>query len=167
MLQPVHYRFSQRFNLPARKAYEWCTDFTPGDQTLMGEKNATREVQRITEDTLILTDKFQVGGETTVKQKLVCLYPNRLMWTSTHLAGPAEHSQFIYEIRSVTRTTSSLEFTALHLARDVKESKAETETEQLAEELRKADSDVWKNLAREMEKDCLAHMPKARYKNKA
>jgi hypothetical protein len=153
MLQPIQYRFSQRFNLPASDAYEWCTDFTPGDSVLMREKNVTREVQQITENTFILTDKFQVGSETTVKQKLVCLYPNKLMWTSTHLTGPAKHSQFIYEIKSVTKTTSSLKFTALHLARDTKEGTVKTDIEKLAEELKKADSDVWKNLAREMEKE--------------
>lgn len=153
MLQPIQYRFSQRFNLPARKAYEWCTDFTPRDPGLMREKNVTREVQSVTENTFILIDKFQVGGETTIKQKLVCLYPKRLMWTSTHLTGPAKHSQFIYEVKSVTRTTSRLKFTALHLARDIKEANAKTDIKKLAEELRKADSDVWKNLAREMEKE--------------
>lgn len=153
MLQPIQYRFSQKFNLPARKAYEWCTDFTPRDPVLMREKNVTREVKSITENTFILTDKFQVGGETTIKQKLVCLYPKRLMWTSTHLTGPAKHSQFIYEIKSVTRTTSRLKFTALHLARDIKEANAKPDIKKLADELRKADSDVWKNLAREMEKE--------------
>ena len=153
MLQRIQYRFSQRFNLSARKAYEWCTDFTPRDPSLMREENATREVRQLTENTFILTDKFQVGGETTLKQKLVCLYPNRLMWTSTHLTGPAENSQFIYEIKSVTRTTSRLEFTALHLARDMKEGASKTEIEELTKELREADSDIWKILAREMERE--------------
>ncbi|MCW4031693.1 MAG: hypothetical protein NWE80_04945 [Candidatus Bathyarchaeota archaeon] len=152
MLQPIKYQFSQKFNLPARKAYEWCTNFTPQDPFLMREK-ATREVESITENTFILTDKFRVEGETTIKQKLVCLYPNRLMWTSTHLTGPAKHSQFIYEIKSTTRTTSRLKFTALHLAHDLKEGTVKNSVEQLAEELRKADAHVWKNLAREMEKE--------------
>ena len=137
MLQPVKYRFIQRFNLPAHKAYEWCTDFTPKDPALMRE-DATREVKPITENTFILTDKFQIGGETTIKQKLVCLYPNRLMWTSTHLKGAAKHSQFIYEIKSVTKTTSNLKFTALHLAHDLKGGPFKITTERLAEELRKA-----------------------------
>jgi len=152
MLQPIKYQFRQRFNLPARKAYEWCTDFTPQDPVLMREK-AIREVKSITENTFILTDKFQVGGETTIKQKLVCLYPNRLMWTSTHITGPAKHSQFIYEIKSTTRKTSRLKFTALHLAHDLKKDNVKNSIEQLTEELRKADSDVWKNLAQEMEKE--------------
>jgi hypothetical protein len=74
MPQPVHYKFTQRFNQPARKTYEWCTDFTPEDQVLMQKKNATRQVQQLTENTIILTDKFHNEGETTVKQKLICLY---------------------------------------------------------------------------------------------
>ena len=152
MIQPIKYQFNQRFNLPARKAYAWCTDFTPQDPVLMREK-ATREVKLITEYTIILTDKFRVEDETIIKQKLVCLYPNKLMWTSTHLTGPAKHSQFIYEIKPTTRTTSKLKFTALHLAHDLKQGTAKNSIEQLAEELRKTDSDVWKNLAREMEKE--------------
>jgi hypothetical protein len=118
----------------------------------MREKNATREVQQLTENTVILTDKFYNEGETTVKQKLVCLYPDRLMWTSTHLTGPAKHSQFIYEITSETKTASSLRFTALHIAHDIKESADKTETNLLAEKLRKEDSNTWKRLAKEMEK---------------
>ena len=152
MFQPIKYQFSQRFNLPARKAYEWCTNFTPQDPVLMREK-ATREVKSIGENTVILTDKFRVGGETKIKQKLVCLYPNRLMWISTHLTGPAKHSQFIYEIKSITKTTSRLKFTALHLAHDLKEGTVKNSVEQITGELRKTDSDVWKNLAREMEKE--------------
>jgi hypothetical protein len=151
MPQPIHYHFTQRFNQPARKAYEWCTDFTPEDLVLMQEKNVTRKVQQITGNTVILTDKFHNEGKTTVKQKLVCLYPSRLMWTSTHLTGPAKHSQFIYEITSTSKTASILRFTALHIASDIKEGADKTETQRLAEELRKEDSNGWKNLADEME----------------
>lgn len=153
MPQPVHYKFTQRFNQPARKTYEWCTDFTPEDQVLMQKKNATRQVQQLTENTIILTDKFHNEGETTVKQKLICLYPNRLMWTSTHLTGPTKHSQFIYEITSEKKIASNLRFTALHIANDIKEGTDKTESKRLAEKLRLEDSNTWKNLAYEMEKD--------------
>jgi hypothetical protein len=153
MPQPVHYQFTQRFNQSARKAYKWCTDFTPEDQVLMREKNATREVQQITENTVILTDEFHTESKTMVKQKLVCLYPRRLMWTSTHLTGPAKHSQFIYEIAPITEIASTLRFTALHIAHDIKEGTDKTETKRLAEKLRKEDSNTWKNLADEMEKE--------------
>lgn len=153
MPKPVHYQFTQQFNQSARKAYKWCTDFTPEDQVLMREKNATREVHQITENTVILTDEFHTETETMVKQKLVCLYPRRLMWTSTHLTGPAKHSQFIYEITPITETASILRFTALHIAHDIKEGTDKTETKRLAEKLRKEDSNTWKNLADEMEKE--------------
>ncbi len=152
MHQPVHYQFTQRFNQPARKAYEWCTNFTPEDQILMLEKNATREVQQLTENTYILTDKFHDKIETTVKKKLVCLYPDRPMWISTHLTGPNKHSQFIYEIKSETETTSSLRFTALHIAHNFNGAD-KTETKTLADELREEDSNTWSILAKEMEKD--------------
>jgi len=152
MPQPVRCQFTQRFNQPARKAYEWCTDFTPEDQVLMGNENATREVRKITENIFILTDTYQGEGEPTVKQKLVCLYPDRLMWTNTHLKGPTRHSQFIYEITEETQTASSLRFTALHIAHDIK-GVDETLTKRLAEELRKQDSDMWMDLAKEMEKE--------------
>jgi len=79
MPQPVYYKFSQRFNQPACKAYEWCTNFAPEDQAPMREENAIREVQQLTENTIILTDKFHNVGKTTEKQKLICLYSHRLM----------------------------------------------------------------------------------------
>ena len=153
MPQPVHYKFTQHFSKPARKAYEWCTNFTPEDQALMREENATREVQQLTQNTVILTDKFHSEGKTTEKQKLICLYPKRLMWTSTHLTGPAKHSQFIYEITSETKTTSTLNFTALHIAHDLEEGNNKTETKRLAEKLRSEDSRTWKELANEMEEE--------------
>ncbi len=153
MPQPVHYNFTQSFSQPARKAYKWCTDFTPEDQALMQEKNAARDVQQLTKNTVILTDRFNKEGETMVKQKLVCLYPDRLMWTSTHLTGPAKHSQFIYEITPETKTTSSLRFTAMHIAYEIEEGSDNIQTNLLAESLRKEDSNVWKNLANEMKKE--------------
>jgi hypothetical protein len=157
MPQPVRYEFTQRFNQPARKAYEWCMNFTPEDQALMGEENATRKVEKITKDTFILTDKFRNEDKTTVKQKLVCLFPDRLMWTSTHLTGPAKHSQFIYEITSKNKTASSLRFTALHIAHNIKEGTDEAAIKRLAKELRSEDSGTWKILANEMEKE-LGHV---------
>jgi len=127
----------------------------------MGNENATREVRKITENIFILTDTYQGEGEPTVKQKLVCLYPDRLMWTNTHLKGPTRHSQFIYEITEETQTASSLRFTALHITHDVK-GVDETLTKRLAEELRKKDSDMWMDLAKEMEKELSkAHPPRS------
>ena len=153
MPQPIRYQFSQHFNVPAREAYEWCTDYTPEDQALMQMKNATREVQRITEGNFMLTDTFHNQGESIVKQKLVCLYPDKLMWISTHVAGPVKHSQFVYEIKEETATTSSLEFTALHLDYEITEGTDKEKAKTLTKKLRKEDSDLWKHLAKEMKKE--------------
>ena len=150
MFRAIHYGFSQSFNVSARKAFEWCTDYGPGDMALMQEQNATREVQYVSDDVILLNDTFTVEGKTVVKQKLVCLYPERLTWTSTHLTGPNRHSQFLYEIVAQEGGWCCLNFTGLYLDHQIKEEK---EAEQLAEELRKMDSENWKLLAKEMEKE--------------
>jgi len=152
MPRAIHYGFSQSFNVSARRAFEWCTDYTPEDQALMKGEKATREVQRISDDTIILVDTYVNEGKSTVKQKLVCLYPSRLRWTSTHLTGPNKHSQFLYEITPQTNRTCSLKFTGLYLDYSVKEGAEEKKAELLAKELKKMDSENWKRLAKEMGK---------------
>ncbi len=151
MAKAIRYSFAQRFNVPAHKAYEWCTDYAPSDLALMEEEKATREVRRISRDSIILVDTFVVEGKPVVKQKLVCFYPDLLTWTSTHLTGPNKYSQFLYEITSQTNGRSRLTFTALHLDYSIKEGKEEAE--RLAKVLRNVDSDIWKHLAKEMEKE--------------
>jgi len=150
MVQAIHYAFSQSFRVSARKAFEWCTDYTPEDHALMKEENAVREVQRISDDTVILTDKYFDEGKSSIKQKLVCLYPARFAWTSTHLAGPNKYSQFLYEISPQGSQRSRLRFTALHVDYQAKEIE---ETVQLRKLLLKLDSETWKHLAKLMEND--------------
>ncbi len=147
----VRYRFTQRFPVPARKAYEWCTNFTAMDQALMGEENAERHVTQLTEGTVILTDVFNGNGRVE-KQKLVQLYPDRLLWISTHLTGPHQHSQFIYEISEEGENTSRLLFTGLHLEY-VKKNLDAADVKLLAEKLCKEDSQVWRLLAKAMAKE--------------
>jgi hypothetical protein len=153
MPRVIHYGFSQSFNVSARRVFEWCTDYTPEDMALMQEENATREVQHISHDTIILVDTYVSKGKSTVKQKLVCLYSSRLMWTSTHLTGPNRYSQFLYEITPQTDRTCSLKFTGMYLDYSTKEGAVEKEAGRLAKELRKMDSESWKRLATEMEKE--------------
>ncbi len=150
MPQVIRYRFRQKFNVPALKAYEWSTDYEPTDMTLMQQGNAKRKVQRISRDSLILVDTFVVEGKPIAKQKLVCLYPDRLMWTSTHVTGPNKYSQFLYEITSETDEQSCLTFTALSVDYNVK---SDAEAGELAERLNRMDSETWKLLAKHMEKD--------------
>jgi hypothetical protein len=152
----VHYHFTQRFQVPARRAYEWCTDYDPGDPALMHE-NAVRGVQQVSESTIILTDLYRVGGSSIRKQKLVNLYPDNLSWTSTHLIGPNKYSQFLYEIVAEGKEASRLEFNGLHLERGRTENKGEKGNELSASRLRDADAAAWRLLAAEMEKELRPH----------
>jgi len=153
MPRPIYYHFQQRFNVFARKAYEWCTNYAPGDQALMGEKDASRKIEHFTERTVILTDTFNVGTISQIeKQKLVQLYPEMLFWTSTHISGPAKHSQFIYKITSEGDDTSQLDFTGILL--DYADKKvSEADAVKLAEKECKDDAGAWVLLAKAMEQD--------------
>ena len=147
----IRYSFSQRFSVPARKAYKWCTDYNPEDHALMGDEAAERQITHIAESTIILTDIFHTSSGPVEKQKLVQLYPDRLRWISTHLTGPNRYSQFIYEISAEGNSASRLDFTALHLEY---EKKLDSEgIKSLADKLKEEDSKAWKLLAKAMTKE--------------
>jgi hypothetical protein len=147
----IRYRFSQRFSVPARKAYHWCTDYGPEDHALMGDKEAERQITRVTDTTVILTDIFHTGKGNVEKQKLVQLYPDRLCWISTHLTGPNKYSQFLYEISAEGNGASRLDFTALHLEYEKKLDNEDVKS--LADKLKEEDSAAWKLLAKAMAKE--------------
>jgi hypothetical protein len=148
----IRYCFSQRFSVPTRKAYQWCTDYGPEDHTLMGDEAAERQITRVTDTTIILTDIFHTSSGPVEKQKLVQLYPDRLRWISTHLTGPNRYSQFIYEISAEGNAASRLDFTALHLEYE-KEKLDSEDIKSLAGKLKEEDSAAWKLLARAMTKE--------------
>jgi hypothetical protein len=150
MLNAIRYRFSQRFLVPAQQAYEWCTAYDPGDHALMHE-DAERRMVRISEGSIILTEVFHMGSGDVEKQKLVQLYPDRLLWISTHLSGPNKHSQFIYEISVEGDGASRLDFTALHLEQGERLDVAGVKA--FADKLKRADSAIWKLLAKAMENE--------------
>jgi hypothetical protein len=150
MPSSIRYCFSQRFSVSAREAYDWCTDYAPQDHVLMGDESAERQITRLTEDTVILTDIFHVGTGTVEKQKVVHLYPDSLRWVSTHLTGPNKYSQFIYEISAEGNDASRLDFTALHLEYATLDSE---DVKSLADKLRREDSGAWKLLAKAMAKE--------------
>jgi hypothetical protein len=116
-------------------------------------ENAKREILRITETTLVLTDVYDDKNGSIKKQKLVHLYPNRLTWTSTHLTGPNKYSQFLYEIVPEGKRASRLDFTGLHIEYNNEEKFDKEEIKLLASKLRKEDSAAWKLLAKEMERE--------------
>jgi hypothetical protein len=153
MLRAIHYGFSQSLNVSAQKAFEWCTDYRAEDMVLMRQANATRGIERVSDDAIILSDTFNIEGKAIVKQKLICLYPDRLTWISTHIAGPNKHSQFLYEIVPQKDWQCCLNFTGLHLDHGINEDAEKMEAERLAKELKKMDSEIWRLLAKEMEKE--------------
>jgi len=116
----------------------------------MGEKDASRKIERFTQRTVILTDTFNAGTKSQIeKQKLVQLYPETLFWTSTHISGPAKHSQFIYQITAEGDDASHLDFTGIFLDY-VHEKASEADAAKLAEKERKNDAAAWALLAKAM-----------------
>jgi hypothetical protein len=144
----VRYRFTQVFAVPAQKAFEWCTDFHPSDNQLMGDCSAERQISHVADGVLILKDTFQTAGGMVEKQKLVHLYPDQLSWTSTHLTFTHKHSQFLYIITPEGKDASTLTFIGHHLEYDEK-----ADAQQLSKRLCKEDADAWKLLAKAMEKN--------------
>jgi len=118
----------------------------------MGEKNAERKISRLSDSTIILTDKFHVDASPIEKQKLVQLYSDMLFWTSTHLTGPAKYSQFLYQITADGENASHIDFSGLFLDY-THEKLSNAEAGKLSEKLCQEDSEAWKLLARAMEND--------------
>jgi hypothetical protein len=143
----IRYRFTQKFAVSAKAAFDWCTSFDPGDHALMGDK-AERQVTQIANGSILLKDTFHTATGTVEKQKLVQLYPEQLRWTSTHISGPNVYSQFLYVITQKGKNSSVLEFIALHIERNDK-----IDAEQLSKSLCKEDAGVWVLLAAAMEKE--------------
>jgi hypothetical protein len=160
VLRSINYSFSQRFEVPAREAYKWCTDYEPEDLSLMGEKG-TRKIERMTPDTIVLYDSFRGdgNGKRFVKKKLVRLNPRTLSWTNTHIAGPLKFSQFLYRIVPEGARASRLDFVGLQVQQDDAFSKggetgnATTPASALSARYRKEDSAAWKRLAEAMNED--------------
>ncbi len=145
----VRYSFSQEFDAPADRAYAWCVDYKPDDWTIMG-KNGRREIERLNEDTIILTDTVVGRDGPVTKQRLVRLNRDRLAWTNTHIGGPNLHSQFWYQVVPSGKG-SRLDFTGLQINYGRRPS--DEEVARMAAELARDDSGMWRLLAEEMRKD--------------
>ncbi len=147
----VTYQFTQPLSLPARQAYEWCTNYQPDDLALMKEKGQ-RKIQRITQDTIILTEEISSGRKKIRKTKLVKLDPAELSWYNVHIAGPNRHSTFLYKIRPDGKTRSRLTFTGLFVVYD-KPPPTARKLRQIAYREKRYDANAWKQLARAMTAD--------------
>ena len=148
----IPYSFSQSFQVTSQKAYEWSTDFTADDHTLMGEKETKRQVMHLSDNIIILKETLHTDSGDIAKQKLVHLYPNQLSWVSTHLTGPNKHSQFIYKMSAKDHNASYLSFNAHHIEYQ-KEFMTTEEIAFLKGKLCNYDLNVWKLLAKAMEKE--------------
>ncbi len=149
-LVSVAFRFSQPFPFPAKRVYDWATDFEPGDLGLMGV-NGRRRIARVCNDTVILSDTRVNDGKRVTKRRLVRLYPERLAWTNTHLSGPNKHSQFLYELLATGKKVSRLDFTGRQVMHV--EKAAPKDLRAMAAKLAKEDAETWKMLARALAAD--------------
>lgn len=149
--QRLTYHFTTKLAASRPRAYRWATDYRPTDLRLGGLK-ATRKVERVAENLILLTDSFDVDpfdsrrGARTEKTKLVHLYPERWAWTSTHVSGPARYSQFLYELTPRGPTACTLHFTGSQVER-VDRVPTRSQLARRARELRREDSQLWVRLA--------------------
>ena len=111
-----------------------------------------RRIEKLTNDTYILTDTFYLKRGTISKKKLVRLHLSQMAWTNTYLAGPKKYSQFLYKIVPVGKNRSRLDFVGLQLEPQVM---TRMQAAAFALKVRKEDSRSWRLLARAMEKELL------------
>ena len=146
------YVFRQRFRAPADWVFRWCTTFTPTDLKAR-EGNLSRTVEWLGPNTVRLDDVFRgPRGRRIRKVKMVQIYPDARHWVSTHIAGPALHSQFRYTVLKNGRSSSSLLFEG----RDLRWSGPKLSAAQnraFSQQLCREDADLWKHFARDIARD--------------
>ena len=139
---PLRYHFRQAFRVPARAAYEWCTDFGPHDGPLFSERTA-RSVRWLCNDALVMTDTTYPEGRALRIRRLVRLSPRLMAWTNTHVDGPYRYSQYWYRIRGDSARISHLEFEGLRLETSSRNPTQAEMTRQAAAR-RRSDSEEWR-----------------------
>jgi hypothetical protein len=153
-LRRIPYAFSIELPAPRPWAYRWATDYDAADFDLM-EIPARRSVERLADDLYLLTDSFDADpfeaarGASSVKEKLVHLYPDRWSWISTHLSGPARGSQFIYELLPNGPGRSRFHYSGAQVEVSNEPSTRSTIARR-AKTLRAEDVRLWRSLARAM-----------------
>lgn len=152
VLFTVHYRFSQRFPFPARQVYDWSTDFREDDVARM-HKKGRREVEKLDDSTLILTDETFENGRKVRKVRLVRLYPEQMMWTNTRLSEEGKHSQFIYQVVPEGRKASRLDFIGAQVDEAPNRRPTSKEIGELSKAYAKADALSWVYLSEALEQD--------------
>jgi len=116
----------------------------------MGIKGS-RQIRKVSDGVVILTDTIFSNGKTVTKKKLVRIDAKKFFWSNTHLAGPNRHSQFLYQIIPIEQK-SKLEFIGLQV--NYSETKVSQKEIKLVEDkAREKDSAIWKKLAKRMEEE--------------
>jgi hypothetical protein len=155
--QRLTYRFTTKLPAPRPRAYAWATDYRTDDFQLSGIPGV-RKIEWLSDDLVLLTDSFSSDPfdprprARTVKEKLVHLYPETWSWTSTHLSGPAQYSQFLYELTPRGSSGSTLHFTGSQVER-VARAPTRASLARRALELRREDSQLWAKLSAALGKD--------------
>jgi hypothetical protein len=156
-LQRVSYHFSTNLAAGRPRAYRWATDYRSNDFEL-SDINATRKVEKLANDLILLTDSFKADpfsarpGSPTVKVKLVHLFPDEWKWSSTHVAGPAKYSQFLYELTPRGPGASILHFSG-NQVESVARRPTPSSIRLRAQELRREDSQLWVRLSAALARD--------------
>ncbi len=138
----VRYRFRQLLGVPARAAFDWCTDFRAEDAALFGDRRR-RTLRWVAPDALVMTDTTYPAGRPVRIRRLVRLQPEAMAWTNTHLDGPYRHSQFWYRIVSDGPRRCHLDFSGLMLVNRIRRL-SEAERAKLARSYRRSDATVWR-----------------------
>src|SRR5271157_4597270 len=141
----VRYSFKQSLTLPAKEAFEWCTDYKPYDLTLMNE-TGKRRIRKLTHDAILLTETTRRNKKTVTKTKLVRLNKPQLSWTNVHITGPNRHSEFLYKIEPLGKSRSRLNFTGL-LIYASRNAVSKRTLRKIALDERRADSQAWHYLS--------------------
>ena len=141
----VKYGFNQQLGLPAREAFDWCTDYQPNDLGLMKE-SGKRRISKITDDTIVLIETLPKDGRPITKTKLVRLNRSKLSWTNTHITGPNRHSQFLYKLVPEGKARSRLYFEGLLVLYSHKKLRGR-QLLKIGRKERLADSTSWRHLA--------------------
>jgi hypothetical protein len=156
-IQRLTYRFTTKLPVSRARAYRWATDYRPDDLKRAGIR-ASRRVETLTKDLILLTDSFDSDpfssrrGARSVKKKLVHLYPDQWAWSSTHVSGPALHSQFLYRLTPRGATACTLHFTGSQVEH-VTRGPTPASIQRRARELRREDSQLWGRFSAEILKD--------------